>query len=146
MAELLRYDHVSVSYYGVPAVKDVSFTVDEGEILGVVGESGCGKSTLLRAAMGLLGSAGVVERGGIWYKGRDLTGLPEGELRKLNGRELGMVFQSSGSSFCPVRTVGAQLYESAREHEAIGKRDFYTRALALLKRLGFDDGRRVLDS
>ncbi len=72
MEELLRYDHVDISYNGIPAVQDVSFTLRPGEILGIVGESGCGKSTLLKAAMGLLGSSGMVTRGDIWYKGRNL--------------------------------------------------------------------------
>lgn len=146
MAELLRYDHVDISYNGFLAVKDVSFTLEPGEILGIVGESGCGKSTLIKAAMGLLGSAGMVTRGDIWYKGKNLPDLPPKELRKLNGPELGMIFQSAGSSFCPIRTIGAQLYETMTEHEKTSKAEFLDRAMELLGKLGFEDGKRVLGS
>ena len=146
MEELLRYDHVDISYNGIPAVQDVSFTLRPGEILGIVGESGCGKSTLLKAAMGLLGSSGMVTRGDIWYKGRNLPDLPAKELRKLNGPELGMIFQSAGSSFCPIRTVGAQLYEIMTQHGSATKKEFENRALELLEKLGFEDGRRILRS
>ena len=146
MEELLRYDHVDISYNGFLAVKDVSFTLEPGEILGIVGESGCGKSTLIKAAMGLLGSAGMVTRGDIWYKGKNLPDLPPKELRKLNGPELGMIFQSAGSSFCPIRTIGAQLYETMTEHGKTSKVEFLDRAMELLGKLGFEDGKRVLGS
>ena len=146
MAELLRYDHVDISYNGFLAVKDVSFTLEPGEILGIVGESGCGKSTLIKAAMGLLGSAGMVTRGDIWYKGKNLPDLPPKELRKRNGPELGMIFQSAGSSFCPIRTIEAQLYETMTEHEKTSKAEFLDRAMELLGKLGFEDGKRVLGS
>ena len=146
MAELLRYDHVDISYNGFLAVKDVSFTLEPGEILGIVGESGCGKSTLIKAAMGLLGNDGMVTRGDIWYKGRNLPDLPPKELRKLNGRSLGMIFQSAGSSFCPIRTIGAQLYETMTEHEKISNAEFLDRAMELLGKLGFEDGKRILGS
>ena len=146
MAELLRYDHVDISYNGFLAVKDVSFTLEPGEILGIVGESGCGKSTLIKAAMGLLGSAGMVTRGDIWYKGRNLPDLSPKELRTLNGSELGMIFQSAGSSFCPIRTIEAQLYETMTEHEKTSKAEFLDRAMELLGKLGFEDGKRILGS
>ena len=146
MAEILRYEHVNISYNGVKAIKDVSFTVSEGEILGIVGESGSGKSTLIKAAMGLLGPAGLVTRGDIWYKGKNLPDLSAAELRKLNGPEIGMIFQYAGSSFCPIRTVGAQLYESMSEHEAVSKEEFHARAVELLGKIGFENGQRILDS
>ena len=146
MAELLRYEHVEISYNGVPAVRDISFSVGEGEILGIVGESGCGKSTLIRAAMGLLGNTGLVTRGDIFYKGKNLPDLSYAEVRKLNGPELGMIFQNAGSSFCPIRTVGAQLYESMTEHKAAGRQDFGRQALELFAKLGVEDGQRILES
>ena len=146
MAEILKYEHVDISYHGVKVIKDVSFTVNEGEILGIVGESGSGKSTLIKAAMGLLGDTGTVTRGDIWYKGKSLPDLSAAELRRLNGPELGMIFQVAGSSFCPIRTVGAQLYESMTEHESVSKEEFSRRATELLEKLGFEDARRILDS
>ena len=146
MAEILKYEHVDISYNGVKVIRDVSFTVDEGEILGIVGESGSGKSTLIKAAMGLLGETGLVTRGDIWYKGKNLPDLSPAELRKLNGPELGMIFQYAGSSFCPIRTVGSQLYESMTEHESISKEAFRVRATELLEKIGFENARRILDS
>lgn len=146
MEEILRYDHVDISYNGFLAVKDVSFTVEPGEILGIVGESGCGKSTLIKAAMGLLGSAGMVTQGDIWYRDQNLPDLSPRELRKLNGQELGMIFQSAGSSFCPIRTIEAQLYETMTEHGKISKAEFEDCAMEMLGKLGFEDGKRVLKS
>lgn len=146
MEELLRYDHVDISYLGQPVIRDVSFSLHSGEILGIVGESGSGKSTLIKAAMGLLGCEGQVTRGDIWFKGKNLPELPPKELRKLCGPELGYIFQSSGSAFCPTRTVGAQLFETMRAHRKITKADFEVQALELLSKLGFDSGKRILES
>ena len=146
MSGILRYEHVDISYNGVKVIKDVSFNVSEGEILGIVGESGSGKSTLIKAAMGLLGDTGLVTRGDIWYKGQNLLDLSAGELRKLNGPELGMIFQYAGSSFCPIRMVGAQLYESMAEHESVSKEEFSRRTTELLEKIGFENARRILDS
>ena len=146
MTEVIRYEHVDISYKGKRVVHDVSFSVEKGEILGIVGESGSGKSTLIKAAMGLLGKDGLVTRGDIWYKGMDLPDLKPREMRKLCGPELGMIFQTAGSSFCPIRTVRAQLYEFMTEHKKIKADVFENQAEELLEKFGFEDPKRVLDS
>ena len=146
MTEVIRYEHVDISYKGKKVVHDVSFSVEKGEILGIVGESGSGKSTLIKAAMGLLGKDGLVTRGDIWYKGMDLPDLKPREMRKLCGPELGMIFQTAGISFCPIRTVRAQLYEFMTEHKKIKADVFENQAEELLEKFGFEDPKRVLDS
>lgn len=146
MEAILKYDRVELSYLGQPVVQDVSFSLEPGEILGIVGESGSGKSTLIKAAMGLLGSEGCVTKGQICYRGRNLLGLPSKELRKLNGPELGYIFQNAGSAFCPIRTVGVQLYETMKEHGKISKAEFEEKAMDTLEKLGFDNGKRILSS
>ena len=146
MKKLLEYDCVEISYNGKPAVQDISVSLSEGEILGIVGESGSGKSTLIKAAMGLLGPAGMVTRGDIWYKGMNLPDLKPAAMRRLCGPDFGMVFQSAGASFCPIRTVGAQLYESVIEHEKLSKAAFEDRACEILDKIGFPDPKRVLKS
>ena len=146
MSNLLTYDCVEISYNGKPAVQDISVSLSEGEILGIVGESGSGKSTLIKAAMGLLGPAGMVTRGDIWYKGMNLPDLKPSEMRKLCGPDFGMIFQSAGASFCPIRTVGAQLYESVIEHEKRSKAEFQNRACDILEKIGFTDPTRILKS
>ena len=146
MSEVLRYAHVDIAYNGRVVVEDISFTLGQGEILGIVGESGSGKSTVIRAAMGLLGPAGQVTRGNIWYNGMDLPDLSPAQMRRLNGPELGMIFQSAGASFCPIRTVGAQLRESMAEHGRVSKAEFIRRAVALLEKIGFEHPQIILDS
>lgn len=146
MEALLQYNHVDISYLEQPVIRDVSFSLHSGEILGIVGESGSGKSTLIKAAMGLLGSEGLITGGEICYRGRLLNRLPPKEMRTLCGSELGYIFQNAGSSFCPIRTVGAQLYETMKEHEKISRKDFEAQALELLSKLGFDSGKRILES
>ena len=146
MEALLTYQSVEVSFNGRAVTHDVSFTLQAGEILGIVGESGSGKSTLLKAAMGLLGSGGLVTKGDIWFKGKDLPDLPEKELRKICGAGIGMIFQDAGASLCPIRTIGEQIYESMSAHMEITRSQAREKALALFEKLQFKDGQRIWNS
>ena len=129
MTPLLDVRHGEVSYDGTPAVHDVSFQMDPGEILGIVGESGSGKSTVVKAAMGLLGNSGAVTRGDIYYKGENVVDGGDDKLRKMRGPSMGMIFQNTEASLCPIRTVGDQLYESVSQHEKVSRKEVRERAL-----------------
>ena len=143
---LLNYDSVEISFNGTPVVHDISFSLRPGEILGLVGESGSGKSTLIKAAMGLLGDNGLVTRGDITYKGKNLVDMSEHELRSIRGAEIGMIFQDAGDSLCPIRTIGSQVYESMKAHGKITRADAKMRAMELLSKLNFKEPERVWDS
>lgn len=146
MEALLSYQSVEVSFNGQAVTHDVSFSLHAGEILGIVGESGSGKSTLLKAAMGLLGSSGMVTRGDILFGGKNLPDLTESELRSVCGAQIGMIFQDSGAFLCPIRTIGAQIYESMSAHMEITKEQAKDKALALFEKLQFKIGQRIWDS
>ncbi len=146
MSEIIKYNHVYISYNQTPVIYDADFSVNTGEILGIVGESGSGKTSLLKAAMGLLGRDGLVTQGEILYQGRNLVNLSEKELRKICGSEIGMIFQSAGSSFCPIRTIRAQLQEFVLAHKQMDKKQIEAEANELLIQVGFEDPKRILDS
>ena len=146
MSGIIRYDQVDISYNGRRVVQDVSFDLQAGEILGIAGESGSGKSTLLKAAMGLLGRDGLVTRGDIRYLDKNLPDLSERDMRSLCGPEIGMIFQTAGTSFIPIRTIGAQIREMMAAHGHTDKKAVETQAQDLLTKLGFTDPRRILDS
>ena len=140
--KILIYDSVEISFDGV--VHDVSFSLTPGEILGLVGESGSGKSTLIKAAMGLLGSGGLVTRGNICYMGQNILDISEKEKRKIRGAGIGMIFQDAGASLC--RTIGDQIYESMRAHKKVSRNEAKDRAMELFEKLNFKDSQRVWDS
>ena len=144
--KILTYESVEISFGGRTVVQDVNFSLKSGEILGLVGESGSGKSTLIKAAMGILGSDGLVTKGDIRYMGQNILDIPEKEKRKVRGAKIGMIFQDAGASLCPIRTIGEQIYESMRAHVKITRSEAKDRAMELFEKLNFKDSQRVWDS
>ena len=129
----------------VRAVDGVSWSVRKGETVALVGESGCGKSVSALSVMRLVSApAGRIVEGEILFKGRDLLALPEEEMRKVRGREIGMIFQEPMTSLNPVLTVGRQLTEPLEIHLGMTKAQAHARAIELLSLVGITDGPRRL--
>jgi oligopeptide/dipeptide ABC transporter ATP-binding protein len=121
----------------VHAVNGVSFDLDAGETLGLVGESGCGKSVTNLAIMRLLPRpAGYIDGGTVLFEGNDLAAMDESELRALRGREVAMIFQDPMTSLNPVLTIEEQMVETIRAHRRVSGDEARDRAIELLKRVG----------
>lgn len=127
------------------ALRGVSFAIDRGDTVGLIGESGCGKSITALALMGLL-PEGAMVRGSIRLDGRELVNLSEGELCQLRGRRMGMVFQEPMTALNPLHTVGQQIAEPLRVHLGLSPREARARALQLLERVRVPQAARRLDS
>ncbi len=115
-------------------VNDVSFSVKQGEIFGIIGESGSGKSVTCRSIIGLLKDKGCVTGGEILYKGIDLRKLKPKEMQKIRGSEIGMIFQEPMTTLNPVVTIGRQITEAIREK--MTKREKTGRAIELMRIVG----------
>jgi peptide/nickel transport system ATP-binding protein len=120
----------------VGAVDGVSFSVEKGETMAIVGESGCGKSVTCLTIMGLNAKRNSESSGEVIFKDKDLLSLPSEELRKIRGREISMIFQDPMTSLNPVYTVGAQLREAVLLHEDASKSQANRRALEMTKAVG----------
>src|SRR5262249_21423075 len=129
----------------VRAVDDVSFDVREREILGVVGESGSGKTVSLLSVMGLINDPNAVIEGSIVYKGRELLGLPQRELRHVRGEEIAMIFQDPMTALTPVYTIGWQICEQLRIHTDMSRRAARRRAIELVDAVGIPDPTLAVD-
>lgn len=117
----------------------VSFSIEPGETVGIVGESGCGKSMTALSVMGLLGKNAAVRMGQALFDGKDLLRLDERELDSVRGHKIGMIYQDALGALNPVFTVGNQLSETMRAHLDISRAEARVRAIELLDRMGLPD-------
>ena len=127
------------------AIRGVSFSLERGETLGLIGVSGCGKSLTAMALMGLLPDSAVVS-GSIRLDGRELIGLPEPELCKLRGNRISMIFQEPMTALNPLHTVGAQVAEPLLRHKGCSAAEARKQAIALLDRVGLPDAAKRVDA
>lgn len=121
----------------VTAVDGVSFHLEKGKTLGIVGESGCGKSVTSMSILRLIpAQTGKIASGEILFEGRDLTKLSEKEIRQIRGNEIAMIFQDSMTGLNPVMTIGKQLTETITAHSKMDKKQARDRAEEMLKKVG----------
>ncbi len=148
MTALLRVEGLRTEFPGAhgpfAAVDGVDVSVERGRTLGIVGESGCGKSMLSLSVMRLVPPPGRIAAGRVMFDGRDLLGLPAGEMRGLRGRRVAMIFQEPMTSLNPAYTVGDQIEEAMRAHDRRG-RNLRARAAAALERVRIPAPDRRLD-
>lgn len=128
----------------LPAVRGVSFSVDEGETLCIVGESGCGKSITTLSVMGLLPDNGEISEGSITFQGEELTHKKEEQMRRHRGNDISMIFQEPMTALNPVFTVGYQIMEPLHLHTQLTKKEKKSRAIELLTQVGLSDAAKVL--
>jgi oligopeptide/dipeptide ABC transporter ATP-binding protein len=149
VAKLLQVNHLRTTFATstglVTAVDGVSWDVDEGETVALVGESGCGKSVSALSIMRLVAEpAGRIEGGEVLYKGRDLLKLSEEQMQHVRGREIAMVFQEPMTSLNPVLSIGRQITEGLEIHMKMAPPQARARALELLGMVGISDPERRL--
>jgi peptide/nickel transport system ATP-binding protein len=129
----------------VQAVDGISFSVEKGETLAIVGESGCGKSVTCMSIMGLLPRQNTVHSGQALLSGRDLLAMSPDDLRHVRGTDVAMIFQDPMTSLNPVHTIGRQLVEAVLLHRDVTKRVARSRAVELLKAVGIPRAETRID-
>lgn len=144
MMKLLRVENLSVEYDApgqepVKAVKDVSFSLDQGEFVGLVGESGSGKSTLGFAVTRLSKPPARISRGRVLFGGKDITILSQEELRRQRCGGFAMVLQSGMNALNPVRTVRKHFVDIYKAHGNVGKKDYEAHSKQLVEKVGLQD-------
>ena len=141
---LLRIKNLNIAFKtdegSLQAVKDVSFDIEAGEILGLVGESGCGKSVSAMSILRLLPlPAAQIQSGEIIYKEKNLLDIPLKELRNIRGNEIGVIFQEPMTALSPLKKVGSQMIEILRFHHQLSKSEAEDKARYWLQQVGIPD-------
>jgi peptide/nickel transport system ATP-binding protein len=144
-APLLDVRHLAIGFPGQVVVHGISFHIDPGETVALVGESGCGKSVTAFALMRLLPPTAVILRGQVLFDGTDLVTASPSAMREVRGKRISLIQQEPMTSLNPVLTVGAQIVEVIRRHEPVSRAAAQTRAEELLDLVGIPEPRRRAD-
>lgn len=150
MVNILEVRHLQTQFITdegiVKAVDDVSFAVEQGKVLGLVGESGCGKSVTAMSICRLVAPPGKIVGGEILFESRDLCRLSEREMRQVRGAQIAMIFQEPMTALNPVLEVGAQIAEAVLAHESVPRREAWNRAVEAMQSVAIPDpARRARD-
>ena len=147
---LLEVDHLRIEFptrrSTLVAVDDISFSIDQGEVLGIVGESGAGKSITGAAIIGLLEPPGRIAHGTIRLEGRQINGLPNEAMRRIRGARIGVIFQDPLTSLNPLYTIGRQLVQTILTHTALSAAQARKFAIDLLNDVGIPAAKHRIDS
>lgn len=140
MSKLLEVKNLRTSFKthlgDVKAVRGVSFHVDKGEALGIVGESGCGKSVTMMSIMKLLADNAEIESDKIIFDGEDISKFEEKDMEKIRGNKMGMIFQDPMTSLNPLYTIGNQLTEHLMKHQGLSKKEAWKKGIEMLDLVG----------
>lgn len=148
---LLKVENLSIEFKTeeglIEAVKDISFVIEKGDVLGLVGESGSGKSVSALSIMNLLPfPSGHISEGRILFEGTDLLKLPPRKMQKIRGRHISMIFQEPMTSLNPVFSIGEQISEVLRTHKKMNRKEAFERSLDLMDQVGISRPKERLHS
>ncbi len=149
MNELLKVENLKTYFFThegtVKAVDGISFSINRGETLGLVGESGCGKSVTALSIMRLIPHPpGRIVSGEIYSEGKNLLKYNEKEMRNIRGRKISMIFQEPMTSLDPVFTIGHEIMEAVRLHSSVNKKDAKNKTIETLRIVGMPDAEKII--
>ncbi len=146
---LLEVENLQTHFHLAKAVNGVSFVIEEGSVLGIVGESGCGKSVTALSIMRLIESPGEIKSGRVVFHDDnteiDLLTLSDKQLEKILGNRISMIFQDPMTSLNPVLSVGYQIMETLRVHRGLSKKEAKKEAILLLLRVGINNAKQRIN-
>lgn len=146
MHNLLELDNLQTSFFTrdgeVHAVRGVSFALNAGELVGIVGESGCGKSVTCKSILQLLGNNGKITGGSVRFRGDDLAQKTPQQMRQIRGNDIAMIFQDPMTALNPVLTIGRQMTEILMRNKGLSRKAANQKALAMLESVGIADASR----